>query len=224
MPFTCQGNLNGLAVEGGQTLAWEMAATGVPVQRLVVQVGGGALASACIHGFAEAATLGAIAAAPRIDTVQTRAAWPLKRAFDRVEARGGDAEAVAYAAHHRAEFMWPWEQEPHSVAHGILDDETYDWLAVVEGMLVTGGKPVIAGERTLQQANELARDTTGIDVDATGSSGLAGLLALRADGLVADDEQVAVLFTGASRTPQSEKEAQRDAELHGSRHPVAQGL
>ena len=62
LPFTCQGNLNGLAVEGGETLAWEMAATGAPVQRLVVQVGGGALASACIHGFAEAAALGAIAA------------------------------------------------------------------------------------------------------------------------------------------------------------------
>ena len=224
LAFTCQGNLNGLAIEGGETLAWEIAATGLPVQRLVVQVGGGALASACVHGFAEAATLGAIADAPRIDTVQTRGAWPLKRAFDLVEARGGDAEAVAYAAHHRAEFMWPWEEEPHSVAHGILDDETYDWLAVVEGMLATGGAPVVAGERTLQQANDLAHHATGVDVDPTGSSGLAGLVALREQGLVADDERVAVLFTGVSRSHQSEKEEQRDAELPGSRHPVAQGL
>jgi threonine synthase len=224
LPFTCQGNLNGLAVEGGETLAWEIAATGAPVQRLIVQVGGGALASACIHGFGEAAALGAIPAAPRIDTVQTRGAWPLKRAFDRVEARGGDAEAVAYAAHHRAEFMQPWDEEPHSIAHGILDDETYDWLAVVEGMLATGGQPVIAGEDTLQQANDLARDATGIDVDATGSSGFAGLVALRDAGLVNDDERVAVLFTGVSRSHQSKKEEHRDAELPGSRHPVAQGL
>jgi threonine synthase len=224
LAFTCQGNLNGLAVEGGETLAWEIAATGTPVQRLVVQVGGGALASACIHGFGEAAALGAIGTAPRIDTVQTRGAWPLKRAFDLVEARGGDAEAVAYAAHHRAEFMWPWEEEPQSVAHGILDDETYDWLAVVEGMLATGGAPVVAGERTLQQANDLAHEATGIDVDPTGSSGLAGLVALREQGLVADDERVAVLFTGVSRSHLSEKEEHRDAELPGSRHPVAQGL
>ena len=57
--------------------------------------------------------------------------------------------ALAYAAHHRSEFMWPWEHEPHSIAHGILDDETYDWLAVVEGMLATGGGPLVVGEETL---------------------------------------------------------------------------
>ena len=209
LPFTCQGNLNGLAVEGGETLAWELAAEEIPVRRLVVQVGGGALASACIHGFGEAAALGEVNTAPRVDTVQTGGAWPLKRAFDLVEARGG-ADAVAYAARHRSEFMWPWEQEPHSIAHGILDDETYDWLAVVEGMLATGGVPVVVGEDTLQRANELARDATGIDVDATGSSGLAGLVELREHGLVGDDERVAVLFTGASRSrPNRERGTQR---------------
>ena len=78
--------------------------------------------------------------------------------------------------------MWPWEQEPHSVAHGILDDETYDWLAVVEGMLATGGSPLVVGEQTLAHANALAREATGIDVDPTGSAGLAGLLALRDAG------------------------------------------
>jgi hypothetical protein len=30
------------------------------------------------------------------------------------------------------------------VATGILDDETYDWRAVVEGMLTTGGRPLVA--------------------------------------------------------------------------------
>jgi threonine synthase len=44
VPFTCQGNLNGLAVEGGQTLGWEIAGSGEHVDRVVVQVGGGALA------------------------------------------------------------------------------------------------------------------------------------------------------------------------------------
>jgi len=219
LPFTCQGNLNGLAVEGGETLAWELATAGAPLDRLVVQVGGGALASACVHGFREAAALGAIPASPRIDTVQTEGAWPLKRAFDRL----GDRD-VAYAVSHRSELMWPWEQEPHSVAHGILDDETYDWVAVVEGMLATGGVPVVVDEATLLHANELGRTTTGIDVDPTGSSGLAGLLALHARGELGARERVAVLFTGVSRSIQHEKEEPRDAELPGSRHPVAQGL
>ncbi len=119
--------------------------------------------------------------------------------------------------------MWPWEREPHSIAHGILDDETYDWLAVVEGMLATGGTALVADEATLTRANALAREATGIDVDPTGSAGLAGLLALRAEGEVGDDERVAVLFTGVTRTlkPTRRKD---DEKLSRSRHPVVEGL
>jgi len=133
--------------------------------------------------------------------------------------------AVTYAATHRSEFMWPWEEEPHSIAHGILDDETYDWLAVVEGMLATGGVPLVVGEERLANANASARDETGIDVDPTGSSGLAGLLALHAAGLVGADERVAVLFTGVTRvTPSNFEERNRDEKLPRQGHPVAQGL
>ena len=223
LPFTCQGSLNGLAIEGGLTLGYELASAGAGLDRMVVQVGGGALASACIQSTREAVALGALPSAPKIDTVQTRGAWPLKRAFDRVVERGGTAAAVRYAAHHRSEFMWPWEQEPHSVAHGILDDETYDWLAVVEGMLATGGTPLVVDEETLEQANTLARAATGVDVDHTGSAGLAGLLALRQTGRVADDERVAVLFTGVVRAAPPERRT-HDEELPRTRHPVAQGV
>ena len=219
LPFTCQGNLNGLAIEGGQTIGWELASSGVALDRLVVQVGGGALASACVHAFREAAALGAIPASPRVDTVQTEGAWPLKRAFDAV----GERRDLAYARTHRSEFMWPWEREPHSIARGILDDETYDWLAVVEGMLATGGRPLVVGEETLADANRLGREATGIDVDPTGSAGLAGLLALRNAGGVGDHERVAVLFTGVVRTNQT-KERSRDEKLSRTRHPVAQGV
>jgi len=225
LPFTCQGNLNGLAVEGGETLAWEMvSANEPPLDRVVVQVGGGALASACSHGFREAFALRAYERRPRLDTVQTKSAWPLKVAYETVVADGGTS-ALAYAARHRAEFMRPWASTPHSIAHGILDDETYDWLAVVEGMLTTHGEPAVVGEDVLAQANELARDTTGIDVDPTGSAGLAGLLALRDAGRVGGDERVAVLFTGVERSHTNEGERkQRDEKLSWSRHPVAQGL
>jgi len=223
LPFTCQGNLNGLAVEGGQTLGWELAASGVPIDRLVVQVGGGALASACTHAFVEARALEAVASTPHVDTVQTEGAWPLKRAYDAVAAHGGTT-ALHYAARHRHEFMWPWEQEPRSVAHGILDDETYDWLAVVEGMLTSAGTPVVVGEPVLQGANALARQATGCAVDHTGSAGLAGLVALRESGRVRDDERVAVLFTGIDRSTTTTRQGARDAELPRARHPVAEGL
>ncbi len=223
LPFTCQGNLNGLAVEGGETLAWEIASLDVGLDRLVVQVGGGALASACAYGFREAQALGAIGSRPRLDTVQTESAWPLRRAYDAV-AHIGYPAGIAYAARHRHEFMWPWETVPHSIAHGILDDEAYDWLAVVEGMFATNGAPVVVGEEALAEANELGRAASGIPVDATGSSGLAGLLALRAAGRIADDERVGVLFTGVDRSATTHEKGVEDAQLSRARHPVAQGI
>jgi threonine synthase len=216
LPFTTQGNENGLAIEGGMTLGYELAEAlpGAPggangegaLDHLVIQVGGGALASACVQGLAEAARLGALARLPRVHTLQTSGAHPLERAYHRVRALlpeqpRADAvrSAVARAAAHRADYMWPWETEPKSVASGILDDETYDWRAVVEGMLLTGGQPLVVGEDLLLEANALAVTATGIAVDPTGSSGLAGLLALQRDGTVNRADRSAVLFTGIQR-------------------------
>jgi threonine synthase len=216
VPFTCQGSENGLAIEGGQTIAYELASqmAGVPLDHIVVQVGGGALASACAAGLREAAELGAIGREPRLHTVQTTGAYPLERAYHRVRAmlaaagqergdgtrpRRADVERVlATAARHRSAYMWPWESEPKSIATGILDDETYDWRAVVGAMLTTGGQPVVVTEDRLAEANELGT-ATGIPADPTGTAGLAGLLDLRQAGVVGADERVAVLFTGVRR-------------------------
>ncbi|MDR7420912.1 MAG: pyridoxal-phosphate dependent enzyme [Armatimonadota bacterium] len=235
-PFTCQGPDNGLTIEGGKTLGYEIvsdlrAAQG-RLDRVMVQVGGGALASACVQAFEDAVRLGALARLPRLHAVQTAGGYPLKRAYDLVaghavarlvgdataaraganlaprdladrlaapDARAAVEAALRHAATHRSAFMWPWEQEPRSVAHGILDDETYDWLAVTRGMLNSGGWPVVVDEPTLHEANELGRTATGIDADHTGTAGLAGLLALVRAGTVARDERVAVLFTGVRR-------------------------
>jgi threonine synthase len=95
--------------------------------------------------------------------------------------------------------MWPWEAEPKSVATGILDDETYDWRAVVEGMLLTGGRPLVVGEDVLREANSLAVGLTGIAVDPTGSAGLAGLLELRRSGRAGPGDRSVVVFTGVRR-------------------------
>ncbi len=232
IPFTCQGSDNGLTIEGGQTLGFEVVSElASTLDRLFVQVGGGALASSTIGAFRDARALGRVGALPRIHAVQTQGGYPLKRAYERVVGRilprlerdlgarpappGGYAEVaelirvhaespsveaeLRHAASARSEFMWPWETEPRSIAHGILDDETYDWLAVVAGMLATGGYPIVVSEETLIEANELARKATGIDVDHTGSSGLAGLMDLHARGGVGEEESVAVLFTGIRR-------------------------
>ena len=186
LPFTCQGTENGLAIEGGETLGWELvaqlAARGVTLDRLFVQVGGGALASACIAAFDEAHALGLIARLPRIHAVQTAAVSPLIRAWERVDDLG---DAIA----HRSRYMWPWERAAESIATGILDDETYDWVEVIRGMKRSGGHPVTVSEDRLREAMQQH------DLSATGAAGLAGLLELR--GTIAPGESVGVIFTGA---------------------------
>ncbi|MGH9303110.1 MAG: pyridoxal-phosphate dependent enzyme [Acidimicrobiales bacterium] len=212
VPFTCQGNENGLSIEGGETIGYEiidwLALSGSALDDIVIQVGGGALASSVAAALGEGVAFGVFEQLPRFHTVQTTAAWPLKRAFDRVSPLvGGDSspraidEVLHKAGRDRSSFMWPWESTPHSVAHGILDDETYDWLAVLQAMLVTGGRPVVVEEDQLEGANRLARELSGIDVDATGSAGLAGLTELRRESALGRGETSALLFTGRRRPP-----------------------
>lgn len=93
--------------------------------------------------------------------------------------------------------MWPWEHVGESAADGILDDETYDWLPVVEAMAISGGSPVVATEAQVLEANELGCRNTGIDASHTGTAGLAGLLAIR--DRITPDERVAVVFSGIRR-------------------------
>ncbi|HEY5628561.1 MAG TPA: PLP-dependent lyase/thiolase, partial [Candidatus Limnocylindrales bacterium] len=107
VPFTCQGNENGLAIEGGQTLGYEMVAQlarraqssgpdAIPrLDAVVIQVGGGALASAVAAGFAEARALGALQRQPRLYAVQTEGCAPLVRAWQRFRERAASVGAEA---------------------------------------------------------------------------------------------------------------------------------
>ena len=231
--FSCQGTDTPTAIDGARTLAYEMADAladadrpgPARLDRVFVQVGGGALATALVTGLAAPEGLDRL---PVIHAVQPEGNHPLVRAWDRVtaeitgqpaaadnQARAavaaelgplGDETVRAVGARLAADpqkYMTPWETEPVSYATGILDDIAYDWTAVVEAMLRSGGHPVVASEDDLRQAHRLARLHTGIDVCPTGASGLGGLLALLAtagsSGAVRPGERVAVLFTGRLR-------------------------
>ena len=234
LPFSVQGSENGIAIEGGATLGWELvaqhgSACHRPLDRLVVQVGGGALASSCIQAMEEAGRLGTWTM-PRVHAVQSAGGHPLERAWRRVAAatlereasRGADPpkpdadapelaallaradpasvhEALRHAAEHRSSYMWPWEEQPRSIAYGILDDETYDWLVIVQAMIESGGWPLVVSEEMLHDAVRVAHACTDVPVDATGTAGLAGVLALREREALSADEHVAVLFTGVER-------------------------
>jgi threonine synthase len=176
VPFSVQGPENALCLDGGRTIGWEMAAG--ELDRAVVQVGGGALATCTGWG---------LGAGVRLDAVQTAGCAPLARALER---------AVADPGASWSEVMTPWA-DPHSAADGILDDETYDWLGVRDVLVRSGGRPLVAPEAAIVQAHELGVQT-GIPVSATGSAGLAGLLT-PAGAPTDPTERVAVIFSGIQR-------------------------
>lgn len=186
IPFSVQGPENALCLDGGRTIGWEIAdqalGAGADLDRVLVQVGGGAFA----------ACLGAgVGSGVRLDTVQTEGCAPLAAAWRR-------SQSVDDPAGHWSDVMRPWP-DPHSAADGILDDETYDWLADIDVMRVSGGRPVVATEPEVLRAHELAT-AAGYRVSVTGSAGLAGLLHVR-DDLGADDH-IAIVMSGLARTEQ----------------------
>ncbi len=200
--FGCQAVDDPLTIDGGRTLGFELAADladrGVEPDRLLVQVGGGALAASVVQGLTEAVALGGLAGRPALNTVQAEGCAPLARAFNRV-ADADDPDAALFD--HGADHMWPWDG-PTSAATGILDDITYDWVPLVHDML-TGdprGGPIVAAEADVVAAHLAARAHTTVPADPTGTAGLAGLLATRRDGCIASDETVVVLFTGVDRS------------------------
>jgi threonine dehydratase len=183
VPFTVQGPENAYCLDGGRTIGWEIvdqaADAGVRLDRVVVQVGGGAFA-ACV-GAGLGHTI-------RLDTVQAEGCAPLADTWDRLT-------YVDHPERYWSQVMRPWP-DPHSLADGILDDETYDWIADVAAMVESGGRPIVAPETDIVRAHELATGA-GYTVSATGSAGLAGVLAARHE--IHDGDRVAVVMSGVAR-------------------------
>ena len=189
IPFSVQGPENALCLDGGRTIGWEMAEQFAQeniaaLDAVCVQVGGGAFAASVSRGLSEAGIN-----APLI-AVQTEGCAPLSRAWS-------TAQSDANPAQHWTKHMWAWENQPVSLADGILDDETYDWVADVAQIQRTGGKVVVASEVLVVEASSVAPRTTSIDASPTGTAGVAGLLSIRAE--LSNTARVAVVLSGVRR-------------------------
>lgn len=215
IPFSVQGTMTPTAHDGGRTIGWELAEqlalarVSGPIH-LFVQVGGGALAACVWQGVNDGIREQWLSAQPVLHSVQTESVAPLNRAWRRLlawsEQSGvglSGAELVDLAVSHAREtpeeFMWPWEEVQMSAASGILDDLTYDWLPVIEAMLRSRGDCHVISEQAVLRANALARQSTGIRVDPTGSAGLGGLLDPTVATQLHEDDNVVVFFTGLDR-------------------------
>ena len=188
IPFGVQGTENAWCLDGGRTIGWEITEElGHFIDRIFVQVGGGAFAASM------GASLRTAGVHPKLHAVQTVGCAPLARAWERAMATGGTRDAGP----RWDQCMWPWETEPMSFADGILDDETYDWIGVLDAMTDTGGSPVVVSEEHVHRAYELLRNVGGYNSCANGVAGFAGVLAMR--NQIANEERVVVVVSGVAR-------------------------
>lgn len=186
IPFSVQGPECGLAVEGGQTLAWEILTAlrrdhpdVSALNSIYVQVGGGALGAGLGQGLRRAIEGGELQSSlnsvPTMNCVQPDGCQPLGRAY---EILSTDGVSPREAGRQRSNYMWPWD-DPASVAHGILDDETYDWVALCDHMAHTGGSTISVADDVINTAHTLARGELGVNACHTGAAGLAGMMVHR---------------------------------------------
>lgn len=197
-PFTVQGTLAPASIDGCRTLGLELAsqltAAHISATDLYIQIGGGALATATMDGLLRGGY-----ALPRLHPVQARAAHPYVAAWNKIShlVKGSltREEATVLVAEH-ASAMEPWPEPPSSVAHGILDDITYDWQTVAVHQIVSGGYPILVDESQFVTATAALASQVSPAPDETGAASVAGWMADRRRP--ADAVSVA-LITGARR-------------------------
>ncbi|HUO45598.1 MAG TPA: PLP-dependent lyase/thiolase [Acidimicrobiia bacterium] len=208
IPFSVQSTATSATLDGGRTIGWELAeqlalAHASGIIHLFVQVGGGALAASLWAGVNDGIREQWLSAGPVLHTVQTEAAAPLNRAWRQLRQTQAELDlelALDVAAADPNRFMWPWENVGESAASGILDDVTYDWYPVMKGMLASGGAALVVSEEMILRANQIGRSITGINVDPTGTAGLAALFDPAVAAHIRPEDHVVILFTGVDRS------------------------
>ena len=104
---------------------------------------------------------------PKIWAVQAEGCAPFDAALERIPTEKPVVEVLKYCQEQQSELMKPWAN-PTSIATGILDDITYDWMGVARSLLLSNGGSVVASEEQVTQASELVPNL-GIQTEPTGS-------------------------------------------------------
>lgn len=214
IPCSCSGPDNWSNIEGGATIIYEFIFQmknqyGFIPDVLIIQVGGGALASAIIYGLRLLLKAGIISKVPKIYLVQTESCYPLYKSFVKLRRIAGQinnktfSQIMKQIGKQGSSYMKPWSKNmPESLAEGILDDITYDWLNCLEGVIESKGEVLVVKEDLIRQAYELVK-SLGMNVSATGTAGLAGLLKLRKNGKIGSQDKIGLFFTGIDIRPKA---------------------
>lgn len=210
VPCSCSGPDNWPNIEGGATIIYEFIDQiknqfkAYP-DVLVVQVGGGALASSIIYGSRLLKEAGFINKLPRIFLVQTESCYPLYKTYKEVvKIKQKDKDLSINGLFQKVGkkgkfYMEAWSKNiPESLAEGILDDTTYDWLNCLEGVLESGGEVAVVEEHLIKKAYQTIK-SLGMNISATGTSGLAGLLKLIEENKINKGDKIGLFFTGVDK-------------------------
>ncbi len=170
--------LNPCMLEGDKTLAFELVEqlAGAPPDAIVIPVGAGPLLGGIAQGLDELGLTGV-----RLHAIQAAGCAPIARAF----ATGAPVTA--------------WEG-PVATAAGSIADPLHGYAAdgqrTLDAVRASGGAAVAVDDDALRvAAAELARGA-GLSVELGAAAALAGLVALRAEGRVADGATVVLVLTG----------------------------
>lgn len=171
-------SVNPLLLEAIKSISYEVvAALGRPPDMLVTPVGGGDLLTGQWRGYKEFLAVGRAAATPRVMAVQSTAAPPLLRAFERgaervpvlVDARSGVSGInVAFSGDHALAAV----RESAGAAVGVTDEAIYAAQA------------------------RLAKEE-GLWVEPAAAAPVAAVQNLAADGQLDPEEQIVCLLSGA---------------------------
>ena len=104
---------------------------------------------------------------------------------------------MLYARENSADLMKPWDN-PKSLASGILDDVTYDWLGVIRSLLLSDGGSIVSSEKNKISASQLV-SSLRINAEPTGAASVAGVISLLEDKIIDQSQKVGVLITGVNR-------------------------
>lgn len=174
-------NLNPYFIEGTKTLAYEIAEQlnwQVP-DHIIFPVGGGALLIGSFNGFKELYKLGWTKRIPKLHGVQSEACPPIVKSFE------SDLEEV------------PEVEISETVAEGIHIKKPERSKEILESIRESGGSAVaVTEDDILKYYREIARKE-GIFCEPTSAAALAGLAALRKQGIIKKGQSVLIPVTGS---------------------------
>ncbi len=171
---------NPYRVEGKKVIGFEIAeALGwKSPDRIVCPTAGGTSIMALYKGFSELKALGWVDRLPALDCIQTESCRPVVDAWR-------DGEPIKAATH------------PDSIAIGLLSANPEAGPFLVEIMRETGGRGAFVTDEEIRAAQIALAREEGLFVEPSSAAALAGLIRLRGEGGIGDDETVVLMLTGS---------------------------